>query len=185
MDAVARRAPGWTLVATLLACLGLLPAEQAWAAAAAQIEYGSGQSVEVLGVGLGWDDLRSWQIGSGARLGLALLARVDHWHGQEENPVVANLWDVSLTPVLRLESVRWPVYLDLGVGVHLITETRINQQRDLSTVFQLGELVGPGIRLGKHRQWDVGFRLQHVSNGNIREPNNGLTFHTLVLQYHW
>jgi len=148
-------------------------------------EAGKGQSVEVLGVGLGWGDLHRWDLGPKFNIGLSLLGRADHWHGEEENPVVQDVSDFSISPVARLEPTEGPLaflFLDLGIGVHYITDTRINQQRMLSTHFQFGEFIGPGVRIGK---FDVSFRLQHESNGNVKEPNNGLTFRTLAVQYHF
>jgi hypothetical protein len=145
-------------------------------------QAGNGDAVDVLGVGFGWDKLRTWPLGSHVELDLSLLARVNRWHGTDANPVVENLWDFSLTPVLRIQGTKWPLFLDLGVGVHLLSHTRINENRQFSTRFQFGEFIGPGVRLGPV---DVSYRLEHVSNGGIKNPNDGLTYHSLVLQYHF
>ena len=150
------------------------------------VEGGRGESVDVWGLGVGWDRVQTWTLGRQAEIELYALGRVDHWHGTEAGAVVSDLWDVSATPVVRLQASGDPgpgVFLDIGFGVHLISETRINAHRQFSTVFQFGEFLGPGIRFGSRGQVDLSFRVQHVSNGNIEEPNNGLNFRTLVLQY--
>jgi len=129
-----------------------------------------------------------WSLPWHTQLNLSLLGRVDEWHGTQANAVVSHLWDVSATPVLTLQPAQpqgWFPYLDVGLGVHFISETRINATKQFSTVFQFGEFFGVGVRFGKHAQYDLGFRAQHVSNGDIGEPNNGLTFRTLVFQYHF
>jgi len=39
------------------------------------------------------------------------------------------------------------------------------------------------VRFGGRGQFEIALRVQHTSNDGIREPNNGLTFRTLVFQY--
>jgi lipid A 3-O-deacylase len=169
-----------------LALCGVGCAPLALAGVAASVEGGSGQSVDVVGLGIAWTDVHAWRGPWSTELNLSLLGRVDHWHGTEENPVVSNLWDVSATPVVRIQPAQpkgWFAFFDVGIGVHLISETRINEHRQFSTVFQFGEFFGPGVRFGDRAQYELSFRVQHVSNGNIKEPNNGLTFHTIAFQY--
>lgn len=152
------------------------------------VEAGRGESVDIWGVGFGWDDLYVWSLGPHVQAVQDLLLRIDHWHGDEAEAVYQNLWDLSVTPVLRLQPAAgtFPrAFLDIGFGVHLITETRINRTREFSTVFQFGEFLGPGVQFGDRGQYEVSFRVQHVSNGRIEEPNNGLNYRTLVFQYHF
>lgn len=73
-------------------------------------------------------------------------------------------------------------FLDPGIGVSLISHTRINS-RVLSTGFQFNEMIGSGVRFGDRGQHEIALRVQHTSNGGVQEPNNGLTFRTLVFQY--
>jgi lipid A 3-O-deacylase len=40
------------------------------------------------------------------------------------------------------------------------------------------------MRFGPRDRYDVGLRLQHLSNGGIRKPNPGIDFVQLRLQYH-
>jgi len=114
-----------------------------------------------------------------------VLGRLEHWQGTEAGAQVTDLWDLSATPVLRLEPAArsgLTVFLDAGIGVSLISHTRIDS-RVLSTGFQFNELIGPGVRFGGRGQFEIALRVQHTSNDGIREPNNGLTFRTLVFQY--
>ena len=69
-----------------------------------------------------------------------------------------------------------------GGPISLISHTRIDS-RVLSTGFQFNELIGPGVRFGGRGQFEIALRVQHTSNDGIREPNNGLTYRTLVFQY--
>jgi len=172
----------------ILALFAWCSTNSALAGVAASVEAGRGESVDIAGLGTTWTDVYAWHTPYNTELNLSLLGRVDHWHGVEDNAIVSNLWDVSATPVLRLQPAQpthWFPFFDVGVGVHWITETQINVHRQLSTHFQFGEFFGPGVRFGTHAQYELTFRVQHVSNGNIKEPNNGLTFRTLVFQYHF
>lgn len=149
-------------------------------------EVGRGEQVDIWGLGLRWSDLHVWHLTQTLDLGLAILGRVDHWHGEETKAVVTDLWDISATPVLRLQPsdhTGVTAFLDVGIGVSLITHTRINAHRILSTAFQFNELIGPGVRFGGRAQFELALRVQHTSNDSIKEPNNGLTFRTIVFQY--
>ena len=150
------------------------------------VEAGRGESVDIWGLGLRWADLHTWHLAGDVDIGVSILGRVDHWHGVEPGAVVADLWDISATPVLRLQPAdRTGVtpFLDAGIGVSLITHTRINDHRVLSTAFQFNELIGPGVRFGDRGQYELALRVQHTSNDGIKEPNNGLTYRTIVFQY--
>ncbi|HTS52544.1 MAG TPA: acyloxyacyl hydrolase [Burkholderiales bacterium] len=163
----------------------LLGAAPAAAGIAISVEAGRGESVDVWGVGLAWTDLHTWHLGGHVDLSLSLLGRLDHWHGTEANAAVTDLWDVSATPVLRLQPAERSgvtPFLDVGIGVSLLSQTSIDS-RYLSTHFQFNELIGPGVRFGGRGQYELSLRVQHTSNGDIKEPNNGLTFRTIVLQY--
>ena len=180
-----RRVGRWS--ATILVFAWLLgPCGQACADVALSLEAGRGEGVDIWGLGLRWADLHTWHLARDVDIGISILGRVDHWHGVEMGAVVADLWDLSATPVLRLQPVdRTGVtpFLDAGIGVSLISHTRINGHRVLSTAFQFNELIGPGVRFGDRHQYELALRVQHTSNDGIKEPNNGLTFRTIVFQY--
>ena len=93
--------------------------------------------------------------------------------------------DVGVTPVLRVErgvgedSTLW---LEAAVGLHLVTR-RISADRIFSTSLQFGDHIGAGLRFGPHGRYDLGVRLQHLSNGSIRAPNPGINFLNACFQY--
>jgi lipid A 3-O-deacylase len=172
---------------TALVCAWLLGScGQVRADVGFSVEVGRGESVDIWGLGLRWADLHTWHLPRDVDVGVSILGRADHWHGVEPGAVVADLWDVSVTPVFRLQpEYRTGVtaFLDAGIGVSAISHTRINDHRVLSTAFQFNELIGPGVRFGERGQYELALRVQHTSNGSIKEPNNGLTFRTIVFQY--
>jgi lipid A 3-O-deacylase len=93
-----------------------------------------------------------------------------------------NLTDAGVTPAIRFthggaaEDV-W--HYDLGFGGHLMSRTSLGPQV-FSTAFQFGEFAGVGVLLGDGGRYDVGLKLIHQSNGNLKKPNDGMDF--LVLR---
>src|SRR5215468_1772607 len=152
---------GRMLAASIWCCS--LVTTSALAGVAVSIEGGRGESVDIVGLGVAWTEMYRWSLPWHTQLNLSLLGRVDEWHGTQANAVVSDLWDVSATPVLTLQPAKpqgWFPYLDVGLGVHFISETRINATKQFSTVFQFGEFFGVGVRFGKRAKYDLGFRAQ-------------------------
>jgi hypothetical protein len=112
---------------------------------------------------------------------------VAHWWARNHRDSASSLWEMGLTPVVEL---RRPAasdvsyYVEAGIGIHLLSHTRIDE-RELSTAFQFGELVGVGANFGDHREYGIGARVQHISNARIKEPNSGATFGELRIAYRW
>jgi hypothetical protein len=88
--------------------------------------------------------------------------------------------DVAATPVFRFQ--RDSIYLEGAIGVHLVT-SHISAHRTFSSAFQFGTHIGAGHRFGPGRRYDLGLRVQHISNGGLREPNPGINFVSLRFQY--
>jgi len=99
----------------------------------------------------------------------------------------SNLIDVGLTPVLRLQrdaelSSGVTPFAEAGVGPHLISDTTLGE-RDLTTAFQIGSLVGLGLGFGDNGQYQLSYRFQNFSNADIKTPNDGLELHLLRFAY--
>jgi lipid A 3-O-deacylase len=97
------------------------------------------------------------------------------WDNHDESAA-----DLGLTPVFRVE--RESLYVEAAIGFHLVSR-RISGARVFSTAFQFGDHLGAGMRFGPGGRYDVGMRLQHISNGGLRRPNPGINFVLLRLQY--
>jgi hypothetical protein len=76
-----------------------------------------------------------------------------------------------------------PVYLDarFGLGPDLISRPSIGVQRK-STLFQFSDEMGIGISDLKRRV-RVSFTYRHISNLDIKTPNNGSNFVGLGVSY--
>ena len=150
------------------------------------IERGQGNSVSVTEFGLQTRELEAWNSYFG-HVGLSMLARIGDWQALGEHSFVTQVWDISLTPVLRLNSQHLKIispFFEIGLGVHAISHVHIND-RNLSTGFQFGEILGAGVTFGHHHAFDAGVRLSHVSNCSIKKPNSGLTYSSIVVGYHF
>ena len=88
--------------------------------------------------------------------------------------------DVGITPVFRIE--RRGAYVEGAIGLHLV-QTHISASRTFSTAFQFGDHLGAGMHFGPAGRYDLGVRVQHVSNGGIRSPNPGINVFIVRLQY--
>jgi lipid A 3-O-deacylase len=132
-----------------------------------------------------WFTDRSWTLGAYWDLQLGRwTGRVRSGSSEREQ----NIWDISLTPVFRLERAeRTSIapYVEGAVGFHLLSDLRIDQRRLFSTHFQYGDHLGAGLRFGPEYRYDASLRLQHLSNGGLAQPNPGINFLQLRLAYHF
>ncbi|HEV3240630.1 MAG TPA: acyloxyacyl hydrolase [Casimicrobiaceae bacterium] len=173
--------------AVSIACAVLIPVARGASLApdGVDLTFGQGDNVFVSGAGLNWSSLCECRDLKSYGFDTRLEAQLTHWHAQVHPTEHGSLWDVGLTPMLRWLVPGAPAvqpFVELGVGVHLLSHTRINNERVLSTAFQFGENGGAGIRFGEHHRFELGVYVQHESNARIKEPNSGLTYFGGVLR---
>ena len=112
-----------------------------------------------------------------------------YWDGEDQDGRGSDLYELALTPVFRYQGSEfgtsaWSSFAELGVGVHLLSETRI-ADLDLSSNLQFGSLIGFGVSFGEMRRFELGYRFQHISNAGIEEPNDGIDLHLLRFLYRY
>lgn len=90
------------------------------------------------------------------------------------------VYDVGVTPVFRFERASGSPYFEAAIGFHAVSRLEFENNRETSTKFQFGDHLGVGILRGRY---DFGLRLQHLSNGGIRNPNPGINFLIFRVQY--
>ncbi|WP_213959068.1 acyloxyacyl hydrolase [Variovorax sp. dw_954] len=73
----------------------------------------------------------------------------------------------------RFDAGASPWFMDLGIGLTLFDGYYETDSRRFSTQFQFTEVLALGRNFGASGVHEVSLRLQHVSNGGIREPNPG------------
>jgi lipid A 3-O-deacylase len=138
------------------------------------LEAGHGsRKVDLWRVGVQWRQHPAWL--AGTPWSVYWDAAVGGWHSD-----TATVYDFGLTPVLRYARAAQGPYLEGGIGFHLLSDTHISSELDFSTRFQFGDHLGAGYRF---ERYEVALRLQHLSNAGIRNPNPGINFLQLRLQY--
>lgn len=141
----------------ILAALAFLPAVSAHALDAVSLELGRGNdAVDMARAGVQWQWANGWGYWE---------ASVGAWDGAR-----GAILDVGITPVFRT---RGRYFAEAAIGAHWLSSGAIAPARDFATRFQFGDHVGVGMRLEKY---DLTLRLQHLSNGGIRNPNPGINF---------
>ena len=144
-------------------------------------EAGTGnQGVHLARLGAQWDWDRHWLEGGAWRLGGYWDLSAGAWNGGPRT-----VYDVGLTPTFRYErSGGGSPYLEGAIGFHWLSSVHISSTRDFSTRFQFGDHIGAGFRFGAQNRYDLGLRLQHLSNAGIRNPNPGINFLQIRFQVH-
>ena len=92
-----------------------------------------------------------------------------------------------MTPTARFE---WPKeacvpFIDAGVGIIFLSHTRLQEEQQFGVALQFGEFLGVGLRFGESGAYEIGVRLEHLSNANIKFPNDGITLGVVRVAYHF
>lgn len=98
------------------------------------------------------------------------------WHGRGGGSARGTLLGVGALPLLRWTFARAATaqpFVDFGVGPRLWTGTSIAPGHRFGTAFEFGTVLGAGLH---QPGYDVFVRVEHTSNGGIRQPNPGINF---------
>lgn len=100
----------------------------------------------------------------------------------------STIYNAGITPLLRFEPnsrVGGVIpYAEFGIGLQLISETSIGIKQK-STALQFGSNYGFGIAFGEKNEFRAGYRYLHVSNADIKMPNNATDFHNVFFEYRY
>ncbi len=146
---------------------------------------GQGDDVSVNAAALRMPNWKSWETGRFA-YNLAGEWQVGVWEAMSSAATDQHVVDGSFTGVLSLRPTSGRLastYVELGFGLHLLSNSKIDTDRNFGCAFQFGEFLGIGADLGSERRYSFGVRVQHVSNGRIKSENDGITFAQALLQY--
>ncbi len=151
----------------------------------ASLELGTGNKSQLVRAATQWDWGTKWWQSNGTHIGgywdLSLAEfRQNKYQNIEDQ--TKNFTDIGFTPVFRFQKDdKKGLYAEAGVGVHLMSHLYDNNGRRFSTAFEFGDHVGFGYVF--NNGLDLGLRVQHFSNGSIKEPNNGANFAVLRTAY--
>jgi hypothetical protein len=177
-----------TATAILVSVAALAPAARAETSlgpSGAALTIADGNNTTLYGAALHWDSLCACAALKEYGFDTRLVGQIAYWHGRESPAVNSSLWDVSLIPMLRWIGPQFGAvrpFAEIGVGAHLLSDTRINTERTFSTAFQFGDVAAIGFAFGERQRYELSAYVHHVSNAGIKEPNNGITFFGVALR---
>ncbi len=129
-----------------------------------------------------WFEEGNWTLSGQWEVTVGTLAEDDNGNAR-----VTEVVEGGITGVFRLARYRKQTggpYFELGAGPHYLSDSRLDGV-DVSTRFQFQDLAGVGMRLGERGRFELGYRIMHLSNAGIDEPNPGLNYHLLHLAYRY
>ncbi len=152
------------------------------------VEAGNGDHTDTVRVGATFNFERQWFTDGDWLVTGFWEASIGKWQGRSGVGNNQSITDLGLTPVFRFEQ-KHPggisPYLEGAIGFHLITPTFIYANRQFGSSFQFGDHLGAGVRFGDHQQYDLAYRYQHLSNGGIKKPNQGINLNQVHFVYHF
>ena len=152
------------------------------------VEQGKGQQTNTARLGVIWDFNKTW-FNEGDWLVTGFWeANVGIWRGNSAAGNNQTITDLGVTPVFRLQQkspTGFAPYLEGAIGFHLISPTYIYANRKFGSAFEFGDHIGFGTRFGDKQQFDIGYRFQHLSNGGIKKPNQGININQVHFSYHF
>jgi len=179
-----------SVVATVL----MFASPSAFAVDGYSFEYGksdsSNSSVDMYRLGMLWDwdkklvEFGGWHVGGFWDVSLGFWDNKSPF--QTPTYSASSIAEIGLTPTFRLQQNTISgisPYAELAVGFHFLSKTYVGAQRQFGSSFQFGDHIGAGIRFGDKGQYDIGYRYQHLSNGGLKGPNQGINYNIIRLQY--
>ena len=115
-------------------------------------------------------------------------AVVGQWFAHHRDPgQPGSVTQLTFAPVLRYSfgGVLNDVFVEVGVGLSLITPHFEDHGRRFSTTFNFDDHASLGKRFGARREHELSLRVEHFSNGGIRNPNPGQNFAQLRYARHF
>jgi opacity protein-like surface antigen len=175
----------------LLGCL-LLAIPRAHAVDGISLELGtsdsSNASVDLARIGVQWNWSQRWALGPNWHIGGYWDASFGYWDNDSRQRSKKSIYDLGFTPVFRLQQTNpsgVSPYLEAAIGLHYLSQSSVGAERRFGTRFNFGDHLGVGLQFGPHQAFDLGYRYQHLSNASIKQPNQGINFHQVRLQYHF
>ena len=149
------------------------------------VEIGGGDGSDMGRVALQWDWNKRWAAGQEWHIGGYWDLGLGYWKRDARPGQNSNLTEIGFTPVFRLQRNDLKGFYGEGaIGIHFLSDTHLGDKR-FSTSFQFGDHLGVGYRFGAKSAWDIAYHYQHLSNGSIKKPNDGINFHQIRAQYHF
>ncbi|WP_323122965.1 acyloxyacyl hydrolase [Burkholderia alba] len=138
-------------------------------------------------LGVVWDPQWSWWEIGGWHFAFVVEGHVSNWWYTGDHAVHSDIVEIGATPVFRFIKGSGAIrpFFEAGAGIRFLSHPTISTHYSMSTSFQFADMVGIGAQFGNRQQYQAGFRFQHESNAGIKDPNPGINFSQLYLQYNF
>ncbi len=166
------------------ALLGVSPAARAqtpaapggWVPHGASVQLGeSRDGTQMSTLGLQWHSAwhHDWW---GGQLRYSTEAQLGHWRAGGLRGGTETYTHVALVPLLRnrFDGGRSRSFLEGGIGVSLTDNVYRSAHKQFSTRFNFVDVIGVGYSFGAAREHELGLRVVHISNADIKKPNPGM-----------
>jgi hypothetical protein len=143
-------------------------------------QIGRDDELKQVSAGAAFGDCRMLGLGEWS-LSHQTAVTVGRWNASGQFSGADSAWDVAVVPLLHWQHHAFGphmVELEFGVGPAWLSEPHIGD-RYKSTQFQFSDHLGVNL-VGPADRWRVGLHWRHISNLDIRTPNNGVDFTGLV-----
>ncbi len=173
--------------ASFAAAAMLAAAQPAGAVDGVSFEIGTGDATDMARAGVQWKWTSRWFSAGNWHLGGYWELSAGFWKGNSSAGGNTSLVDLGLTPVFRLQQTSLSTvspYVEAAIGFHYLSRKRIHSGKSFGSNLNFGDHIGAGIRFGERGRYDLGVRVQHLSNGGIKDPNPGINFAQLRFQVH-
>ena len=151
----------------------------------ASLEAATGNKTQMVRIGAQWNWEDKWWQSNDTHIGGYWDLTLAQWRGtryRNQPDATQNITDIGISPVLRFQKdSKTGPYAEAGIGAHLLSHVYDNNNHTLSTAFQFGSHLGLGYVFSN--KIDLGLKIQHFSNGGIKQPNSGVNF--AVLSAKW
>jgi hypothetical protein len=121
---------------------------------------------------------KAWHLGDSGRITPIGELEVSYWEGEEGHTGVSSLHEAGAVFIARYRYLRTPLssirpFLDIGAGIHYVTETEI-EGKELGRNWLASSNIGAGFLFGRDERFEVGARIRHLSNAGTDELNWGV-----------
>ena len=158
-------------------------AQSTWKPTSVFVEAGHGGTTSAATLGATWDTPYRWFQGTVSLYGEA---SVSQWsYPRESGDGYHGLTQFALVPVFRFrgDGGNSPWFAEAAVGAAISNQYYERDHKHFSTRWNFEDHLAVGRNFGPRNEHELALRVQHYSNGGLKEPNPGQTFVQLRYAY--
>ncbi len=135
-------------------------------------------TVKAITIGADYHFETQWAIGERGWINPFSEFLLGYWEGKEGHTGITSLHEIGASLLLRYRYLNHDnstirPFVDVGMGIHYLTETRI-EGKELGRNWQAGSNLGIGLLFGSEERFEAGIRIRHLSNAGTDADNWGV-----------